>query len=337
MESMLIQRRMAIAAVAVVVGAATVWTTAAPFGLLAPLAALFLFVRGGATWMLHAAMSVGLVASVLVATLPTGYDGVVRDPGVAWATFFALALCIGAVVTTSAASASAARTVKVAASGSHEGENLIHPDDRATAAHAAARAFWTGVPQVTRYRRRQVDGSYRWMETRSEPGYSVSVDIDDVVTETEPPTASGAPDENDVEPLRSAKVIESLFGNGWAFDPAGRWIFLHPFAQKSLGVTLDDLNASLNEGHTAWKRLLHPDDYDRVAVEWRRCLETGDDFNVEFRFRRATGLYAWARTAARATRDGEDQVTGWYGIALDNDVYKKTVAALRGRVPSRSW
>jgi PAS domain S-box-containing protein len=358
MESVLSQRRIAIAAVAAVVGAAAVWTTAAPFGLLAPLATLFLFARGSATWMLHAGMSVGLVASLLVATFHIGFEDATRDPASAWAAFFAIGLCIGAVVTAGAASASdgkvrlaaatSARPVEVAAPGLLGGGSLIHPEDRATAAHAAARAFWTGVPQVTRHRRRQADGGYRWMETRSEPGYSVSVDIDDVVTETEPPPAAlGPSDETEPEPLRSARVVESLFGNGWAFDPAGRWIFLHPFAQKSLGVTLDDLNAPLNEGHTGWKRLLHPEDYDRVAAEWRRCLETGDDFNVEFRFRRATGLYAWARTAARATHDGQGRITGWYGIALDNDVYKKTVVALRSRerelsqlvdmVPSHIW
>lgn len=211
--------------------------------------------------------------------------------------------------------------------------SLVHPDDRTAAAHAAARAFWTGVPQITRHRQLQVDGSYRWNETRSEPGYSVSVDIDDLVTDREPLGEAGLDPlvEDDAEPIRSAKVIESIFGNGWAFDAAGRWIYLHPFAQSSLGVTLEDLNAPLGEGHTAWKRLLHPDDYEQIAATWRHCLETGDHFNVEFRFRRANGVYVWARTAARPARDSQGRITGWYGIALDNDVYKKTVSALRGR------
>ncbi|MGX9121048.1 PAS domain-containing protein, partial [Mesorhizobium sp. BHbsci] len=211
--------------------------------------------------------------------------------------------------------------------------SLIHPNDRTATAHAAARAFWTGVPQVTRHRQLQADGNYRWTETRSEPGYSVSVDIDDLVTDREPLTTTGLDPlgENEADPIRSAKVIESIFGNGWAFDATGRWIYLHPFAQNSLGVTPEDLNASLKEGHTAWKRLLHPDDYDQIAAAWRHCLETGDHFNVEFRFRRATGIYVWARTAARPTRDSQGHITGWFGIALDIDVYKKTVAALRDR------
>jgi PAS domain S-box-containing protein len=142
-------------------------------------------------------------------------------------------------------------------------------------------------------------------------------------------------------------VIESLFGNGWAFDAGGRWIYLHPFAQNSLGVTLDDLNTSLEDGHSAWKKLLHPDDYDRVDDAWRHCLQTGDHFNVEFRFRRVTGDYVWARAAARPTRDEQGRITGWFGIALDVDVYKRTVVALRDRerelshlvdmVPSLIW
>lgn len=238
------------------------------------------------------------------------------------------------------------RREEEAASGAPRAVGLIHPDDRPAAAHAAARAFWTGVPQVTRHRQRQPDGSYRWTETRSEPGYSTSIDIDDVVTEREPP-ATAEPPAGESAAIDAARVVESIFGNGWALDAAGRWIYLHPFARNSLGVTLDYLNAALDEGDTAWKRLLHPDDYDRIAGAWRHCLATGDYFNVEFRFRRASGAYVWARTAARPARDSQGRVTGWYGIALDIDVHKKTMTALRDReeelsqlidmVPSHLW
>ncbi|NOV20300.1 PAS domain S-box protein [Ensifer adhaerens] len=209
----------------------------------------------------------------------------------------------------------------------------IHPDDRTAAAHAAARAFWTGVPQVIRHRQRHADGTYRWAETRSEPGYSVSIDIDDLVIDRKPHMASA--DDflkgYSAELVLGVKAVESIFGNGWAFDASGRWIYLHPFAESSLGLTPEQLNVSVDEGYSAWKQLLHPDDYDRVAATWQLCLETGDDFNVEFRFRRANGTYVWARTAGRAARDSQDHVTGWYGIALDIDVYKKTVDALCGR------
>jgi len=206
-------------------------------------------------------------------------------------------------------------------------------DDPTSAAHAEARAFWTGVPQVTRQRRLEADGSSQWTEARAEPGYSVSIDAGEVVSETRPTdeTATSILGLTGADPLQCASIIESLFGDGWAFDAQGRWIYLHPFAQSSLGLSLDRLNSPLETGDTAWKMLLHPDDYDRASVAWLQSLATGEDFNAEFRFRRKNGVYAWARTSARAARDGEGQISGWYGIALDIDVYKKTVAALLDR------
>jgi hypothetical protein len=66
-----------------------------PFGLLAPGAALFLFVRRRAVWLLHATLVIAFVGSVLGASFYT--DGM-RDLASSWAAFFALALCIGAIV-----------------------------------------------------------------------------------------------------------------------------------------------------------------------------------------------------------------------------------------------
>lgn len=320
-------------------------------GLLVPMAGLFLCARGRAVLLLNSALVVSLGGSLLNSHVHASTTATFS-----WPAFFALALCIGAIVRASVSAPRDADTLETSLSrAAHQGAsvsaidratfdettaadvlsslNLIHPDDRSAAAHAAARAFWTGRSQITRHRRLQPDGTYRWTETRSEPGYVVNVDIDELVTERElrtPATSDPCP-EGEPEPMRSARVIESLFGNGWAFDAAGRWIYLHSFAQNSLGVTLEDLNAPLKEGHTAWKRVLHPDDYDRVSTAWRHCLETGDHFNVEFRFRRASGSYVWARTAARPAHDQQGRIVGWFGIALDVDVYKKTVSALRDR------
>src|SRR5262249_49750411 len=68
-----------------------------PFGLLAPTAALFLFASGRTGLLLQVASATGLVGSLLVAAF---YEGEVRDLAVVWAAFFALAICIGALVAT---------------------------------------------------------------------------------------------------------------------------------------------------------------------------------------------------------------------------------------------
>nr|WP_244642100.1 PAS domain-containing protein [Chelatococcus reniformis] len=68
---------------------------------------------------------------------------------------------------------------------------LVHPEDGAEVQRTAARCLQTGAPFVMRYRRRCLDGAYRWMEGRCEPlrdqdgtivhWYHVSIDIDDGV------------------------------------------------------------------------------------------------------------------------------------------------------------
>ena len=151
----------------------------------------------------------------------------------------------------------------------------------------------------------------------------------------------------ETDAVQAAKLIENLLGDAWAFDAAGRWIYLSLCAQTTLGTTLDDLNSELDQGYPAWKRLLHPQEYHHVAALWRHCLQTGDHFHAEFRIRHAHGVYAWARNTARPVRDSQGRITGWFGTSIDIDVYKKTEEALRDRerelsqlvdmVPSQLW
>jgi PAS domain S-box-containing protein len=95
MEAVFFQQRIALAIAASAIGIAVAWVTKTPVGLLAPVAALFLFARGRAILLLHVASASGLAASLLVAAFDTG---VLRDHAVAWAAFFAVLLSIGTIV-----------------------------------------------------------------------------------------------------------------------------------------------------------------------------------------------------------------------------------------------
>src|SRR5690606_33893336 len=119
-----------------------------------------------------------------------------------------------------------------------------------------------------------------------------------------------------------------LLGNAWVLDPAGRFTYVTPFAQTSVGMTREELNAPLDEGHFGWKLTVHPDDYDHVASSLQHWLRTGEHWNVEYRIRRATGNYAWHRVAGRPLHDSHGRITGWFGAGIDIDVYKRTEAAL---------
>ncbi|MGB3390174.1 MAG: PAS domain-containing protein [Pseudaminobacter sp.] len=230
---------------------------------------------------------------------------------------------------------------------------LIHPHDRQAAEQAMARAFWHGIPQIISYRQRQPDGSYRWAEFRAEPGYAVSVDVDPMVAAPhERWTTSDSIGETG-EAVQAAKAVERLFGAAFAFDAFGTFTYATPIAQTSIALTLEELNEPLSSkgfldgGDLGWKRGVHPDDYEGVATALRHCLRTGEHFHHEWRVLRATGQWVWHRFAIRPTHDIQGRITGWYGVGIDIDVYKKTEAALRERerelsqlvnmVPSHLW
>ncbi|HET9067477.1 MAG TPA: PAS domain-containing protein [Amaricoccus sp.] len=334
---MLARHPAALAILAAAGGLVVCWIARSPLGLAAPVAASFLLVPARAGQILTALAGAFLVA--VAAAVAVGAS-------VHWAAAAALALLLGAVV--AAAYGDAPEPADAAPV-----PDTIHPDDRAAAGQAAARAFWSGIPQVVSCRQRQPDGSWRLVELRAEPGYRVGVEVAPLVqapgqawTTTDDPGETAAA-------IRAARVIEELHGAAFAFDAAGRFTYATPIAQTSIAMTLEDLNrplgggAFIDGGDVGWKRGVHPEDYEAAAASLRRSLRTGEPFNHEYRVLRATGDYVWHRFAIRPSRADDGRITGWYGIGFDIDVYKRTEAALRERertlsqlvdlVPSHLW
>lgn len=231
--------------------------------------------------------------------------------------------------------------------------NLIHPEDRAAAAHAAAYSFWTGVPQIVSCRQRKSNGEYVRAELRAEPGYCVSVDVAPLVSFPDEPWTTAESLGETADAVRAAKVIECLHGKAWAFDTEGKFTYVTPSAQTVIGMTLETLNAPvrggrfIDGGDVGWSRGVYPDDYEAAAETLRHSLRTGEPWNAEYRMLRATGQYVWHRISARPSRDRMGRITGWYGTSIDVDVYKRTEAALLSReleltqlinmVPSHVW
>lgn len=326
------------------VGLAACWSAGTPVGILAPLGALFLYAQGYWLLSLWGGLAIALAGAVLAAML---YPGAIRDASLSLAALATVAGCIGLLLAPdSFRRSSRLAALRRQAAGQPGGlagdadsatEGAVHPDDRAAIAHAAAYAFWTGVPQVTSYRLREPDGSYRWTELRAEPGYGVSVDVDAMVSRPGDRWTVAESLRTTVAAVKAAKVIESLHGKAWAFDAMGKFTYVTPAAQVAIAMALEDLNRRLGErefidgGEAGWMRGVHPDDVDRAASSLRHCLKTGEPWNIEYRMLRATGQYVWHRISARPTRDEEGRITGWFGTSIDIDVYKKTEAALRAR------
>lgn len=327
--------------VTLAVGLAACWSTGTFFGVLAPLGALFFYARGYWLLTLWIGLLIAFAVSIIAALL---YPGSIREAALSFGALAAVAACIGLLLVPDPFHRSnRLATPRRPGSGQPEGlgpapaPGAIHPDDRAAIAHAAAYAFWTGVPQVTGYRLRQPDGSYHWTELRAEPGYGVSVDVDAMISRPDDRWTVAESLGTTMEAVKAAKVIESLHGKAWAFDAMGKFTYVTPAAQVAIDMALEDLNRRLGErefidgGEAGWMRGVHPDDVDTAASTLRHCLRTGEPWNIEYRMLRTTGQYVWHRISARPTRDDDGHITGWFGTSIDIDVYKKTEAALRAR------
>jgi PAS domain S-box-containing protein len=120
--------------------------------------------------------------------------------------------------------------------------------------------------------------------------------------------------------VKAARIVEGVVGNAWATDASGRFTYVSPSSLAPLGVMLDEVRGSPEDGESlGWKRFIHADDYEEAAAAWRRCMQSGEPYNVEHRMLRSTGVYSWGRCSGQALRDDHGRITGWYGALLSRD------------------
>ena len=113
----------------------------------------------------------------------------------------------------------------------------------------------------------------------------------------------------DVNVTRVLKIFENIPGFAWSADPAGKFTYISPNTLAYLGtIAQQDLDPLVDEDEFGWRRVVHPDDYDRIAARWRHCLQTGDRYDTEHRLRRADGAYRWFRNSGQPARDSQGRI-----------------------------
>lgn len=66
-----------------------------------------------------------------------------------------------------------------------------------------------------------------------------------------------------------------------------------------------------------WADMFHPDDQERAWALWRRCLETGEPYEIEYRLRHRSGEYRWTLGRAMPIRDSGGRILRWMGTCTD--------------------
>lgn len=96
----------------------------------------------------------------------------------------------------------------------------------------------------------------------------------------------------------------------WSARPDGTYDYFNQRCIEFAGGPPD-------EGGGSWKKLLHPDDYQRTKETWEHALKTGGRYEVEYRFQGADGQYHWFLGRAVPIRDAQGKIERWFGSSTD--------------------
>jgi PAS domain S-box-containing protein len=66
-----------------------------------------------------------------------------------------------------------------------------------------------------------------------------------------------------------------------------------------------------------WLDYVHPDDKDQAMTQWLRCVESGENYEAEYRLRGVKETYNWFRARAVPIRDDAGNIVKWYGTCSD--------------------
>jgi PAS domain S-box-containing protein len=106
-------------------------------------------------------------------------------------------------------------------------------------------------------------------------------------------------------------IGESIDYGIWICDAEGRNTYASPSFLQLVGLTQHECTTS------GWDKVLHPDEMEKAAAAWAECVQTGDNWYREHRFKGADGLWHPILACGLPVRDTSGKITHWVGINLD--------------------
>ena len=100
----------------------------------------------------------------------------------------------------------------------------------------------------------------------------------------------------------------------WTAKPDGNLDYYNRRWFDYSGTTLEEM------GTLGWAHFVHPDDLPHAAKVWQHSIETGGDYEVEFRLKRASDQsYRWHLVRAFPMNNEKGEVLQWVGTCTDID------------------
>ena len=118
-------------------------------------------------------------------------------------------------------------------------------------------------------------------------------------------------------------IAESLPALVWILNPAIELIYTNDRWVKYSGLAPQEAL-----GHS-WTRAIHPDDWDRMAIDLQRVVPDHLPYEAEARYLSATGEYRWHLIQGAPVHSDTGEFKGWVGTSVDIHDLKMTEEALR--------
>lgn len=209
--------------------------------------------------------------------------------------------------------------------------SLLHPADQVSFSGIGFSVGELYADFQTEVRLLSGDGEYRWHLLKVVPFFNndratlnwlaIGTDIDDQRRVTEALMASE-------EQLRI--IADAIPQIVWTADSQGTIDFWNHRWFEYTGLTPQQ---SL---HGGWRLLIHSDDLSNYERTWRDCVESGQEFKVEFRLKRVLGLSArmrrltaganrdhlWHLCRAVPVKDEMGRVLRWFGTWTEIEEHK---------------
>ena len=104
----------------------------------------------------------------------------------------------------------------------------------------------------------------------------------------------------------------------WTAYPDGSTDYFNKRWCQYTGLTMKE---SIDWG---WQPVIHPDDLEKTVQVWKRSVETGEPYEIEYRFKCAdNGQYRWHLGHAIPFKNESGQIIKWFGTGTDIEDQKK--------------
>ena len=123
---------------------------------------------------------------------------------------------------------------------------------------------------------------------------------------------------------RLREVVDGLDAIVCEIDArTGRVTFINQHTHAFLGYSIEQWNEP-----DFWKRLIHPEDYEKAMLDFDMAKHEGGDYQFDFRVNSSDGLQIWLRNIIRSLRDVMGNVIKLRCVIIDVTQQKATLALL---------